>query len=111
MTDEPLAAITRHDARQVAQVLEGIAGTLREGFPLGQEDLEAAAQDAEWVWRAGPKPDPEQDEAFEAAREEFERASTAFAQGDREPGALDAAARRMAGHLRELAEDAAGALP
>jgi hypothetical protein len=105
MSNEPLATITWHDARQVAQVLEGFAGTLQEGLPVDWNDLEAVTESIEWVWQAGPKPSRKHDLDFEEARRDFDRASKACAAGANEIDVVAASAHRLAGHLRQLAKD------
>ena len=105
MTNEPLAAITWHDSNQIATVLDGIAGTVREGYPLDPDDMDAIAQNADWVWQAGPRPTRADNLDFESAMRSFSRATTACIAGLPQEPLVEASAHRMAVHLRALAID------
>jgi hypothetical protein len=96
---------THNDCRQMALVLEGVAGTLHEGRPVPLADLQDVGREAQWVWDAGPEPHIQRAAEFEAARRDYDKASEGGAQGLPREGSLVArSAKRMAGQLRLMAE-------
>jgi len=94
--------LVHHECTQMAQILEGIAGTIHEGRPVEAEDLRQAAEYAEWVWQAGPKPNDGRGKEFEASHASFVRFSGDAAIGmAHEASLVERAAQRMALELRK----------
>lgn len=95
--------IEHDDCRRIATVLEGVAGKLREGGGVREEDVRAAAETAEWIWQAGPKPRPEQAREFEAAHAHLVRAAAGCGRGaPKESAQVESAAFQAALALRRM---------
>ncbi|MHB8634414.1 MAG: hypothetical protein ACYDBQ_10715 [Thermoplasmatota archaeon] len=98
--------IEHQDCRQMALVLEGLAGSVHAGHPIASEDLQTAAKAAEWVWEAGPTPGPAHSQDFEKARAHFVRASEGCAAGaPRDAGIVEQSAQRMANEFRWMGQE------
>ncbi len=104
MTKPTLATITHDGCKQMAAVLEGVAGTLHGGAAVPRADLQDAVQSAQWIWNAGPESDNQGDAQFEDARIAFVTALDGGSRGQpREGSILQRSAKQMAGLLRLLA--------
>lgn len=106
MTRSDLKSRIEHeDCRHMALALEGISGALHQGRPVEVKDLASASKAAGWVWEAGPEPDAPQAREFEAAHEQFEKASSACAQGAAHESAIvERSAQTLARQLRWMAQ-------
>lgn len=105
MTNEPLATILWHDARALAQIMEGVSGSLKQGIPLDAEDLDAVTQSAQWIWDGGPQPDPARNQIFQSALRDFTYAGQACLRGAPEALLLQDSSHRLARLLRQLAAE------
>jgi hypothetical protein len=89
----------------MALVLEGIAGTLRQGQSVSRPDLQVAAHTSEMLWNAGPKSEPNRAADFAHAHAEFAVVIEPCAQGmPREVNIAGRSANRMAAQLRFMGE-------
>jgi hypothetical protein len=100
------ASIEHHDCRQMASALDGLAGTLHTGEHIDAKDLRSLSESAQWVWDAGPQPEPARDAQFRAARKTFDDASAGCAQQfAKEASIVRREAQSMARQLRLMASE------
>lgn len=96
--------IEHRDCKQMALVLDGVAGTVHQGLPVDAEELKLAAVMATTLWESGPKMQEPVSAEFKGARSRYVHAVQACARGEaRDASILEASARVMADDLRHLA--------